>query len=269
MAKRGQRKINLGKIIDSAVSEGIGAIIESHPRFTDQEEFLASHIDKRKLNKYVGEAIEAIKEDVTERDQMEALEEMYGTTASYIASGELFTEKGKEVVLRKSWEEGSKKWFRGRGAREILEGERYLDQVMGSFRDLYHLFKTGDHAERMPELASAVSTVYDMGFTDAAVNILYESGLMDEKRYKTFKRAIREKTKKGVETTGESLTKYFMPEKIAASVIGVIGLGVLLSTNSITGNIIGTSTNTNIGAMVLGAAALGIGVWLFFRKELK
>jgi len=266
MVKRGQKKIDLGQVINSAVSEGIEAIIESHPRFSDQEEFLASHIDKKKMNEYLGGAIEQIQGYDNERDQMEALNKLYEETASYVASGELFTERGKETVLRNSFEKNSRKWFRGRPSREILEGEKYLDRVMGSFKELYNLFKSGDHAQRMPELASAVSTVYDMGFTDAAVNVLYETGMMDKRKYQTFKRAIRERTKEGVEYTQGALEKYILPQNVAASVLGFIGLGVLFSANSITGNIIGTSTSTNVGAMIFGAALLGLGVWMFFRK---
>jgi len=266
MAKRGKKKIDLGKVINSAVSEGIEAIIEAHPRFSDQEEFLASHIDKKKLNQYLGEAVETIQGYDNERDQMEALNKLYEGTASYVASGELFTERGKETVLRNSFERDSRKWFRGRPSREVLEGEKYLDRVMGSFKELYNLFKTGDYAQRMPELASAVSTVYDMGFTDAAVNVLYETGMMDKGRYQTFKRAIRERTKEGVEYTQGALEKYLIPEKVAASVLGIFGVGILLKTNSITGSVVGNSAGISMGAMVFGGIILGIGIWMFFRK---
>jgi|TARA_Y100000296_G_scaffold71880_1_gene87760 hypothetical protein len=266
MAKRGQKKVDLGQVINSAVSEGIEAIIESHPRFTDQGEFLASHIDRRKLSQYVGEAVEVIQGYDNPKDQSEALKELYEDTASYVASGEFFTKRGKEAVLRNSFENDSRRLLRGRGSREILEGEKYLDKVMGSFRELYNLFKSGDYAQRMPELSSAVATVYDMGFTDAAVNILYETGMMSKRGYKTFKKAIKERTKESVEFTQEALTKYLIPQKAAASVLGVIGLGVLFSANSITGNIIGTSSSTNIGAMIFGVAVLGVSIWMFFRK---
>ena len=192
---------------------------------------------------------------------------LYNATAGHVASGEFFTERGKQLVLRKSFESDSKKWFRGKEAKEILEGEKYLDDVMRSFKELYNLVKSGDYAQRMPELASAVSTVYDMGFADAAVNVLYENGLMDKERYKVFKKAVREKTKQGVEATGKTLTDYLMPEKVAAVVLGVLGLGILTTSNSITGNVIGVSGSTNFIAMILGAVVLGTGVWMFFRKK--
>ncbi len=267
MAKRGQReqkKIDLGKVINSAVEEGIEAIIEHHPRFKAQEDFLVSHIDKKKLKEHVGEAIEELQEYETETQQIEAIKKLYENTAGYIASGELFTDKGKELVLRKSWERDAKKWFGGGTARDILSGEKYLDDVMGSFRELYSLFKSGDYAERMPELASAVATVYDMGFTDAAVNILYENGLMNKGKYKAFKRAIRERTKQGVKTTEEVLTKYFMPEKVAAGIFGIVGVGILvLSGANITGNVIGSQLNNSLG--ILSGVLLLIASFLVLR----
>jgi len=269
--RRGPTKkaVDLGKIVNSAIEEGIDAIIDKHPRFSEQEELLAHYLDKKTLNHYAKEATEKLQDYTDEKQASKFIGKFYDTMAGYVASGELFTDKGKEIILRKSWGEKSRKFFTGGTAREILDGEQYLDDTMNSFRDLYKLFKTGDYSKRMPQLAEAVATVYDMGFADAAVNVLYENGLMNQNRYKVLKKVITQRTKEGVEKTQETLTEYIVPEKIAASILGIIGLGILLTSNPITGNIIGVSTNINIGAIIFGVAVLGGGVWMFFRNRLK
>jgi len=261
MARRGRQRnqgVNLGQVVNSAIQEGVDAIIDKHPRFADQEELLVSHLDKNKLNKYLSDYIE----DSNGVINLQKLTEKF---TGYVASGELFNKQGKELVLRESWGKEARKWWGG-SAREILKGEQYLDQTMASFRDLYKLFKTGDYAERMPKLAQAVSTVYDMGFADAAVNVLYENGVMNKTNYKIFKKAITERAKEGVEYTKQSLAEYLVPEKVAAVVLGILGIGVLLSSNGFTGAVVGVG-NTSISAFVFGGVALIAGIFLWFRRR--
>src|SRR3989344_3151525 len=113
--ERGNRQqkskgIDLNKIVNSAIGEGIDAIINIHPRFSGQEELLSSYIDKKRLN---------------EKDFVNKI-------AGYVASGKSFKEKGKEIILRESFEKEKHKWFSEGIAREVLNGEKYLDKTMGA-----------------------------------------------------------------------------------------------------------------------------------------
>lgn len=273
-AKRGgttahrTKRISLDRLVNSAVEFGIDALIKNHPRFAAQGDFLKTQIDKTRIGDYLGEALQKIGATPGE-DRDEAVKELYKETASYVASGELFTEEGKELILRKSLREEAKGWLGGRRARRTLRGEAYLDDVMGSFRDLYNLFSSGDYAQRMPELQSAVTEIYDMGFWDAALNILYENRVMGKGEYHAAKRAIIERTKKGVEKTEQAIRKYFPAEALAASILAVLGFGVLLTSNTITGNAIGISTMTNIPAILWGIAVLAASAGLFLKNKIK
>mgnify|MGYP000439190599 CR=1 FL=1 len=255
--RRGQR-VNLSKIINSAIEEGIDAIIKKHPRFTDQEELLLHYLDKKKIKDYLEDYIK-------HSDGPIDIKHLINRFGGYVASGELFNERGKELILRESLGRESIRFFTGRMAREVLRGEKYLDETMRSFKDLYKLFKTGDYAQRMPKLAEAVSTVYDMGFADAAVNILYENGLMNRTKYRAFKRAINERVKQGVEYTQKSLAEYIIPQKVAAVIVGIIGMAVLLASNSITGAVIGAG-KTSLSALLFGGLTLIAGIFLWIKK---
>lgn len=261
MARRGRQKrqkIDLGKIVNSAIGEGIDAIIKNHPRFTDQEELLLHYLDKKKINKYLNDYVEHFGGVI----DIKHLTEKFG---GYVASGELFNERGKELILRESLGKESMRFFTGGMAREVLRGEKYLDETMASFKDLHRLFKTGDYSQRMPKLAEAVSTVYDMGFADAAVNILYENSLMNKTNYRVFKRAISERVKSGVEQTQRSLADYILPQRAAAVILGILGLGVLLASNNITGAVIGVG-KTSLSGLLFGILSLVAGIWLWFKK---
>jgi len=271
-AKRGSNspkgRPSLEKIASNAIEFGINALVENHPRFAQQKDFLKDHIDTTKIGDYLGEALQKIG-TYTGEDREKAEEELYNETTSYIVSGELLTDKGKELILRKSLREETRGLFGSRRAKGALEGDKYLNDVMGSFNDLYKLLGSGDYAQRMPELASAVTEIYDMGFWDAALNVLYDNGLMGKGEYYSAKKALITRTKKGVEKTDKAIKQYFPAEALAASILGFLGLGVLLTSNPITGNAIGISTTTNLPAILWGIAVLAAGTGLFLKNKTK
>ena len=255
--------IDLVSLVNSAVQEGVGAISETHPRFSP--EFLAKYLDPKKLNQYAHKVSKKAGEYQEQgRDPREVVEKAYKTLAAKVASGKFFNEKGKEIVLRESWQKRSRKWFGGGTAKEVLEGENYLDKAMTSFKDLYNLMKSGDYAQRMPELANAIASIYDLGFMDAATNILYQNGQLKEGKYLALKKAIREKTEKKIGQTQEYLHHAFS-QSLAAAVLAIIGLGVLFTSNSITGNVIGAANQTNIIALIFGAGSLILGLYFLMK----
>lgn len=262
--------INLVNLVNSAVQEGIGVISERHPRFSP--EFLTQYLDPKALNQYAFRIAKKAEEYQEQgKDPKEVVERSYKTLAAKLASGKFFNEKGKEIVLRESWQKESKKWFGGGAAREVLEGEKYLDDAMRSFKDLYTLMKSGDYAQRMPELANAISSIYDLGFIDAATNILYQNGQLKEGKYQAFKEAIREKTKRKIGQTQKYLDHAFS-QTLAASVLALVGTGVLFTTysvtgNALTGNVIGTANNSSsLAAIIFGLFSFILGIYLFIRK---
>ena len=258
--------IDLVSLVNSAVQEGVGVISQEHPRFSP--EFLAKYIDPKKINQYAHKiSIKAGEYQEQGRDPKEVVERAYRTLAGRVASGKLFNEKGKEIVLSESWQKKSGGWFGifgGGKAREVLEGEKYLDDAMRSFKDIYNLMKSGDYAQRMPQLANAVASIYDLGFLDAATNILYQNGQLKEGKYLAFKEAIREKTKRKIGQTQEYLNRTFS-QSLAAAVLAIVGVGVLFTSNSITGSVIGATNQTNTLALIFGAASLILGFYFLMK----
>lgn len=260
-------RINLGEIVDSAVNEGIGAIVEAHPRFKGQENFMLNYIDHKNLNKYLAEEVKKIQKG--EYKNKEAAEEAFKEKfANYVASGELFNEKGKEFILRKSLGKESRSWWSGGWAREIREGENYLDKTFNAFNDLYNLIKTGDYAKKMPKLAKAIEQIDSARFTNAAFDILYERGVVNKNNYRAIKSAIVKGVKELSDYSYKTLESQ-IPQKAAASIMALAGLGVLLTSNKITGAVIGNSSVSSIPALIFGIAALIAGIYLFVKLKKK
>lgn len=286
MARRGNREenrgsgggIDLGKIVNAATAEGIRAIVDKHPDLKGREGTLFSYIDRDKIHDYV-QSVGRELQDYRDGDSARRfLDKFYKDLAGHVASGELLTEQGKEAVLRYSWQKKARGWGSGaKEARELLDGEKYLESAVNSFRDLYELMKTGDYAKRMPEVAEALYTLDQMKFSDAAVNILYQNGLMDKKKYKLLKRTIRERTKVAVETIPKHVENYvtgqkeeqaqgYAAQKAAAVIFAVLGLVAALFAHRITGNVIGISGSDWFG-LLAGAFFLIAGALLGVKKK--
>ncbi|MDP7521185.1 MAG: hypothetical protein QF567_03040 [Candidatus Pacearchaeota archaeon] len=263
----GKRKkgVNESDIINSAIQEGISEIIEHHPKFKENQEYIARHIDNKRLNKKVGEIYKNIEKNQEQLSHEERITYLYKELTNYVASGSAFDDLGKEVILKKGLEEKAKSgFFRGFGARRELKGEKYLDNVVESFQDLYALFKKGDYAQRMPELAKAVTTVYDMNFLDPAVDILKHYGLIDKQKYNLMKKSIRQKTTKEAGNIVGGIEKYLTPQKVAVSILGIFGVGLLISSGmNITGGVIGNLSSGTTG--LIGGFLFLISLALFFK----
>jgi len=264
MAKRKKKTINVNNIINSAIEEGISAIMEHHPRFKENQEYILRHIDRKKLSKRVGEIYEKMGAPNEEK-----LKYLYEEITNYVASGGAFDEAGKEVILKSGLEEKARSgFFKGFFARRKLAGEKYLDNIVTSFQDLYSLLKSGEYAQRMPEVAEAVTTVYDMGFLDPAVDVLKHYGLIDERKYNTLKKSIREKTKEGTEGVVSGIEKYATYQKVAASIFGILGVLILIVSGAgITGNVIGNLSNSTTG--IVGGFLILVSLILFFKGKRK
>lgn len=261
MAKKDKEKGNIqSRIINSAIAEGIDALVEDHPRFRKNKQYILSHISSRKVQEKIREIYKSInqKKGWSEGRRLEYLNE---ELADYIATGSALDEPGKGIILRKGLEEKAKSGlFGGLFARKRLEGEKYLDKTIGSFQELYDLLKTGDYSERMPEVAKAVETIYDMGFLDSAVEILKNYGLINDRKYASFKRDVVKKIREGSGEAVKGIEKYLTAPKVAALILGIVGFGFLIFNLGFTGAVIGTyaKTGANIAGIILIIASIAL-----------
>lgn len=243
-------------ILENAVQGGIKMIIKNHPRFENFQNYLIKHIDEEKIEEKFKELYEEAKEKKIKGEQIPQF--LYEELRDYIASGSMLDERGKEVILKNTEEkpksilENIASFFGYRSSKD--EGERYLHNTMGAFQDLYALFESGDYSKRMPELTKSVSTLYDLKFLDPALDVLKSYGLIDERKYEFLKENIYQRVGKESENVVKGIEKYIVPQKIAASIFGLFGLGMIIFNLSLTGAVIETSTkltNNIVGAILI------------------
>jgi len=266
MDERRAQTIPLENLIDAAVQEGTAVLAQRHPIFGDPK-FLAQYLDPKKLRLYATEVSQQMQKYQKEgKDPKELVERAYKTLAGKIASGALFNERGKEIIFSRGLHEKSRRWFGGGQAKEILKGEEYLEEALRSFRDLYNLMASGDYAQRFPELAKAVDGLYKLGNLDAVTRVLYQNGQLKEGQYIALKRAMGEKVRQRIGETQQTL-KHYYSEALATSILVIIGIGVLASTTTLTGNVIGITQTSIVPAITFGALSLVLGIYLWMNRK--
>ena len=260
MAKK-ERDVK-SEIIRSAVSEGVNSIMEHHPRFKGYQDYIVGHVDLDKVNGKFGEIYESLgnKRNLSGEDQAKYL---HKKLADYVAGGEAFDDIGKKVILKGGLEEKAKSVW-GWGARKQLKGEKRLDTIFNASRELYEIMKSGDHAERMPELAEPVAILEDMRFLDPAISILSGYGLIDEKDQSRIRGDLVKNVEENYQRLREgveSRTSGQAYQKAAAFILGIAGILVLFSSNNgITGSVIGGLSSSS---GLIGGALFFMGIALF------
>jgi hypothetical protein len=259
---------NLETLINSAIGVGISSIIQTHPRLHGQENNLLKYIDQKTIQTYTKRFAKKYQQ-LDEREKPLLAEEFYNTLAGYVASGKLFDNSGKNIVLRNSWKRKAWiPWFGRKAAKEVLQGEEYLDEVTEKFKNLYQIMSSEEYAKSMPELANALKTIYNAGFWDTTINILYESNKINKRKYLTLKRALKEKVEAQEKVAEPYLKEEFQIDqylKTTAVVFGGIGIIVILATalsSTITGNIIGITDSSTLPPLIFGICSLIAGIFL-------
>lgn len=276
---------NGNDLVKGAVSEGIEAILQKHPRFKGQQQVVAQHVDPQRLKnglRTIEQYIIQLENTSGKRFSDEKRAQiLYDGVANYVASGGAFDDDGKEIILRKSLEERSKKGPRRWEAQNELKGEQYLERVTTAFRELYDRFKSGDYAQHMPEVARAVTTVYKLGFLGPALDIMRQYGLINPKRYDIIKKNIVKKAQAAVEETTKGMENYSQAEEQRpnqtsyqgngrefAVGLGIVGLGIMFFSGArTTGGVVGSSLPEMLlpfSGVLLCAAA-----WLLLGKVRK
>lgn len=219
-------------LINAAVQHGLQSLKKSHPELGDR--YLQEHIDASGVEAYLSNIQEYVlqKEAKGERWSDKKKEDfIYTEMAKYVASGHILDERGKAFILKK-----------GRTLEEKAKAgnPNELDDIIKAFHDIYAILPQ-DTAQRNPELAKAVVTIYDAGFMKAAVDVLAQYGLVGENDYNLFTKNIYAKVKGKSQEAARHIGKYTLAEKVAASVLGISGtIIILLSGAGITGNAIGS-----------------------------
>ncbi|MEK6827611.1 MAG: hypothetical protein AABX99_03965 [Nanoarchaeota archaeon] len=251
--------------LEQAILEGVDSILKEHPRFAGFQEYLLKHIDRKKIR----DNISALKDKTKGMSGDEVQSFIYQEIADYVSSGEAFDERGKKIILKNSLEgktEGRtllQKLFR----KPKFDGEKYLDETMEAFGDLYSLFKTGNYAQRMPALTKSIETLYDLRFLNPAIDILKQNGMIDDKKYAFLKKEVYSKAQESSKNVVGGIEKYFVPEKIAASILGIFGISLVMMSLKITGAVVGVQNN--ISSRIIGIGLIVLAVFIFFFPSKK
>jgi hypothetical protein len=266
MARRGQREGNRGEylndLVNAAVDHGWNEILQRHPNFRHQQEYIKEHIDQRKLTEQVRRINTFIAYNGQNWSDEEKGKYLFEGISNYVASGGMFDKQAKRVVLRESLE-GRAGGKEGHWNGRLYHNEEDFEKASYAFRNMHDLMAEGKYAQDDPILQRDVYALKELGFYDQAWEVLYDQGVINEKDYKHGKNLIgmaaKKKTKSVVEKVGrhiesaakeeeleEESSHQISASRVAAVFFGILGTLLLFTAGTtITGNVVGTGQIDN------------------------
>jgi predicted RND superfamily exporter protein len=258
----------------SAIQAGLNALVYSNANFGKYAVLIKNNLDYNKIGNF-------IKEAEKKYDKRDALNEL----ANYVASGKALKDPALQTLFDRS-REGKLDRTLAEKIKALFnpnkfEGLKDFEKARNAYGDLYDVLSQDREAqEEIPELTKAARTLKMYGYLDFALKNFKSHGMMDNKEYNILsqdlysttvirsqkgKKSLEDKIRKDkeeLEKEKEEKEKQTV-QKIAASIIGFVGIVLIISNLNITGAVIGESSKTTIST--IGAFMIFFALLLFFR----
>jgi hypothetical protein len=246
------------KVVQSILQQGVNDLLKENPRFVNYQSYLVEHVDRAGIKEKFNEIYETNKQQGMK--VQEARKKAYVETTSYVASGNLLDEKGKTLILREGKLERSL-FEKIKNPFKKFSGQQYLNDTTETFGNLLNIMKQGDY--NLPEIEKPLENLYRLGFASPAIALLAESNLIDKKKEKYLMKNLYETIKQNTNEVVTGIEKYIIPQKVVASIIGLIGTFLVFSNLKITGAVIGGDSTITMG--LAGSFMIFFGLLLFLR----
>lgn len=276
-----QREKDIQYIMDTATKHGIELIYQKHPVFQGTDKLLLNHVDFNQLRKKSEEIYSNLLNNNIRGEK--AKEYIEKELTDYVESGVFFNEKGNKIIARASFNEKPNLLEKIVSIfKPKSEGEKELNDIMGTIHNLGLLYQSKGYEKSVPQLneqfkeaGKYLQKLGARGFVPAATSILEAYGQIDKRQadswIKEYSKIHKYDIKEGKEHIARiksGIEAYISPQKIAATILGAIGLIQIMFNAKITGAIIGsteTPVSTLIGALTLFLSLL----WFFIISKKK
>lgn len=255
----------------AAIAEGISGFVEKHSRYAQDPSVLYTNLDKTNILNIFSNAM------------------IYGSGGSIAIPFVHMTDKEKEAVFKYMTREVAKGGaFRDAYTKRVLPGKtgklekvldfvtfkrnraepvaKYLDETSKIVYGMLPTLAAKGAPEEIAPVIDAAGRFTRENYRSALADEAVSYGITNEWEYRAAKRDIHGKAKKSYEDFKTGLRKFISGEKIAASILGIAGIGILfLSGRQLTGSTVG-----NIGIYPGLGFFVGIGLtfasFLLFAK---
>jgi hypothetical protein len=283
MTKKDKEEYSEEDLINNAVKAGLQVLI-SQPGMENSNVFITHNLDKEKIYSVIDEMKNELeKKKITSPEEQYKI--IYKGIASYVASGNALNDKGKKILLEKSYkgklDQGMLERLVSVFKPSKFEGQKYFEKASNAYRDMYDILSQDEVAQQeIPELTKAAKAMKMYGFLDTALNIFKTHGMMDEKLYKQLSQELYQKTTekahkgmKGIEAyimskdKDEIEEKKEMYQKAAVLIMGVFGVILIIANIRMTGAVIGSISNVTLGLLGMSLAAAALLIFLKNQKK--
>jgi len=260
------KPISKEELAHRAVEVGLKALISSEPELKNYAVLISNNIDAEKVYSFIkGVEKKLEKESISYEEKNKAI---YESLANYVASGNALKDTARQTILERSHEGKFDRSFLEKIVEVFkphqFEGEKYFEKSRKLYSDMYDILSQDKTAqEEIPELTKAAKAMKMYGYLDVALKSFKAHGMMDDKTYKKLSRTLYENTMTKSEEGKKGLEAYIYNlgiekkkeesqahQKIVASILGFVGIMIMLFNMNITGAVIGGNTQVKMGGIV-------------------
>jgi len=218
-------EVNESFFVQLGIKYGIKEIIKDHPQFKENE--IIPHIDMAELqNKVYDMYLQMEKDRIPEQRRKDYI---IAGVADYISKGEVLDDEGKEVILAQGLERKAQSgFFRGHGARKELKQKSELENKYG----FSGAINKKEYTE-MPEIAEGVYKLENMSKLSKMIDYMRHHGLVGERKYHSWQNKIYKRAEEAESKISSGIEKY-----VAASIIGILGIGLIAFSSKVTGAVV-------------------------------
>lgn len=266
------------KIMINAIESGVYSLA-SQPGMKNDALLLRKNLDMNRISYAKKEIKQKIYEQNIPKEKQADF--LYENLANYIASGNALNEKWEQFFFEKVHKNKSNRNFLEKLAGVLkphkFDGEKYLERAQNAYDDMYGILAQNKNMqEELPELTKAAKALSMYGHLDAALSSFKANGLMDKQTYNQLSKLHLETASIHSQRGMKSLENYIVEknneakayQKIAAILVGILGIIQIVFNAKITGAVIGTNeipVSSAIGALTVFVSL----AWFFIISKKK
>ncbi|VVB79972.1 Uncharacterised protein [uncultured archaeon] len=226
---------------NSAINEGIGQFVQAHSRYISNPGSLYHNIDRRKVDALFTKAMTPFGATPIYGLSQADRDAIFEDLVSEISAGNTFNASYAKRVLPGGKKGKLEKVLAFvRGEKSDAAANKYLDEKAKIVYGMLPVLAQEGAPKEASNVIEAAGRFTREAYRSALADEAVSYGLVKERDYLAAKRDIHGKAKKSYTEFETGIQKFVTGEKVAASILGVAGVGILfLSGRQLTGNAVG------------------------------
>jgi len=260
---------DVNRAVNSAVEYFMGKVMQQNPMINHDN--IPNYIDSRKIGAFANQL--RCSDELAEMDEQDKYEAIVNGIMGFLGSREGLTPMGRAIISRGGLEARVGKESPG---KRTWKGEQGRDYAIQAAKDIYNAMDKTER-ELAPDYIETLAGMAKQGIAAKSAHIYQEYGLISPETHEAIMDERTQRIGEGVEKMVGMTKSYVVGEqdtspssyKAAAAVIGLVGIGIILASETLTtGNVIGGGVSV-LGSGIIGAAMILTSLIFLLKRNKK